>query len=204
MGCIGAAHLAKRQMELRARSSFIGSEALLFQEYEVRPASREKNITIGLPRTLEFWDSMPFWTTFFRALGFRMKLARPSSRAMAERRRQILDYMEKADQLPVRELEDALDQGMAALRTFHDRLREEGGWVLETVRRSGRFAVLLAGRPYHNDPLVSHGLSRAFTREGVTVLTLDSLPELYDTNLRYTVAEITNHFHARMLAGAAE
>lgn len=357
MGCIGAALLAKRQMEPGARSSFIGfealrdfrytwlenqlcphcanhcsrtviefsggaryvtgnrcprgeeapseepkrkpapdlylrREALLFQEYEVRPASGEKNITIGLPRTLEFWDSMPFWTTFFRALGFRVKLSRPSSRAMfegglpfvpsdtvcfpaklahghiqdlveqgvdrifmpsvmempsagkhwnseyvcavvegypmmirnsenpekrwgvpfdhplfhwrseADRRRQILDYMKKTYQLPARELEDALDQGMAALRAFHDRLHEEGARILEEVRRSGRFAVLLAGRPYHNDPLVSHDLSRAFTREGVAVLTLDALPELYDTDLRYTVAEITNNFHARMLAGA--
>ncbi|MDR1073456.1 MAG: acyl-CoA dehydratase activase, partial [Treponema sp.] len=33
-------------------------EKLLFKNYDVAPVSPEKNITIGLPRSLEFWDSM--------------------------------------------------------------------------------------------------------------------------------------------------
>ena len=37
-----------------------------------------------LPRVLEFWDSMPFWSTFFRALGYRVKFSHPSSRRQYE------------------------------------------------------------------------------------------------------------------------
>ena len=33
---------------------------------------------------LSFWDTMPFWSTFFRALGFEVKLSRPSTRKMYE------------------------------------------------------------------------------------------------------------------------
>ena len=61
---------------------------------------------------------------------------------------------------------------------------------------------MLAGRPYHTDPLVSHDLSRVFTKEGIPVLTVDSLSGLEDVDLRYTRAEVTNNFHTRMLAGA--
>ena len=63
--------------------------------------------------------------------------------------------------------------------------------------------MVLAGRPYHTDSLVSHDLSRAFTGEGVPVLTVDSLPLLHQEDLRHTRAEVTNNFHTRMLEGAA-
>ncbi len=59
-------------------------EQLLFQDYPV-PAPREKrNTVIGIPRVLSFWDTAPFWTTLFRALGFQVKLSRPSTRRMYE------------------------------------------------------------------------------------------------------------------------
>lgn len=43
-----------------------------------------KKTVIGLPRVLDFWDTMPFWTTFFRALGFEVKISDASTRAMYE------------------------------------------------------------------------------------------------------------------------
>ena len=39
---------------------------------------------MGLPRVLEFWDSMPFWSTFFRALGYGVRYSHPSSRKQYE------------------------------------------------------------------------------------------------------------------------
>ena len=271
---------------------YLRREALLFKKYDFTPVSGEKNVTIGLPRTLEFWDSMPFWTTFFHALGFRTRFSRPSSRKQFERgipfvpsdtvcfpaklahghirdlvdqgvdrifmpmvmemptesakrksnyvcavvkgypliirnsenparrweapfdtpmfhwhtpedrRRQICSYAEKTFGLSHAEVSAAFDQGERALKEFRTQLASEGQKILEDIRREGTFAVVLAGRPYHNDPLVSHDLSRVFTREGVPVLTVDSLPELNETDLRYTRAEITNNFHARMLSSA--
>lgn len=57
---------------------------LLFREYPAPAPQRLRNITIGLPRVLAFWDNMPFWSTFFRALGFRVLLSPISSRKMYE------------------------------------------------------------------------------------------------------------------------
>ena len=42
------------------------------------------NITIGLPRVLAFWDTMPFWTTFWRSLGFEIQISSPSTHKMFE------------------------------------------------------------------------------------------------------------------------
>ena len=52
-----------------------------FESQEERRAFEEKH---ALPRVLSFWDTMPFWSTFFRALGFEVKLSRPSTRKMYE------------------------------------------------------------------------------------------------------------------------
>ncbi len=59
-------------------------EKLLFKDYAVsRPASK-RNITIGIPRVLSFWENMPFWNAFFRRLGFDICLSDMSTRKMYE------------------------------------------------------------------------------------------------------------------------
>ena len=59
-------------------------EKLLFQDYPYTLLEPEKDVTIGIPRVLFFWETMPFWTTFWRALGFQVKLSDPSTRKMYE------------------------------------------------------------------------------------------------------------------------
>jgi predicted CoA-substrate-specific enzyme activase len=59
-------------------------EENLFKEYPVKKILPEQNITIGLPRALDFWRNMPFWTTFFRTLGFNIKISRKSSSKLFE------------------------------------------------------------------------------------------------------------------------
>ncbi len=271
---------------------FLRREALLFCDYPFERVSAKKHITIGLPRTLEFWDSMPFWTTFFHALGFDTRLSHASTKAMYERgipfvpsdtvcfpaklahghirdlieqgvdrifmpmvmempsdnvnkesnyvcavvkgypmmishsenperrwnvpfdhpmfhwyterdrEKQIIRYMKDTFGLPEKEIRLAIAQGAQAIDAFRGQLKREGAAILEQTRRDGTFAVVLAGRPYHTDPLVCHDLSRVFTRQGVAVLTVDALPDIGNVSLRYTRAEITNNFHTRMLSGA--
>ncbi|MCD7956276.1 MAG: acyl-CoA dehydratase activase [Lachnospiraceae bacterium] len=63
---------------------FAEREALLFADYSYHQAAPDKGEAIGLPRVLEFWDSMPFWSTFFRALGYQTRFSRKSSRKLYE------------------------------------------------------------------------------------------------------------------------
>lgn len=68
----------------KAKNLFRRRQQLLFQDYPYTLADSEKGITIGLPRVLSFWEDMPFWKTFFRALGFGVKLSDFSTRKVYE------------------------------------------------------------------------------------------------------------------------
>ncbi|GMO26150.1 MAG: acyl-CoA dehydratase activase-related protein [Termitinemataceae bacterium] len=59
-------------------------EKLCFKDYSFTPLCEDRGITIGIPRVLDFWRSMPFWTTFFHALGFKTKISPVSSRKIFE------------------------------------------------------------------------------------------------------------------------
>lgn len=59
-------------------------EKLLVRDFPyepVVPLSRDgtQQTTIGIPRSLEFFNSLPFWRHFFLSLGFRVQLSSPSS-----------------------------------------------------------------------------------------------------------------------------
>ena len=267
-------------------------QELLFKTYPVSPVREEQSQTVGLPRVLEFWDSMPFWSTFFRALGYRVKFSHPSSRRQYEsglqyvasdticfpaklvhghvldlskqgvdriflpyilhmptenkgekspyvcpvimgysmvvrnfqspgehfsvgfetpvfhwfskqdRKRQICRYAVEHCGATKRQAEAAYRQAETAILSFRHQLVEEGKRVIADTGKAGGFAVVLAGRPYHTDPLINHDLSGMFTRRGIPVLTVDSLPGLEKADLRRSRVEITNDFHARMLSGA--
>ncbi|MFZ5440198.1 MAG: acyl-CoA dehydratase activase [Myxococcota bacterium] len=60
-------------------------EKRLAAELGVRSLAPPRNVTIGLPRTLEFWESLPFWSAFFRALGFEVRVSPRSSAALLEK-----------------------------------------------------------------------------------------------------------------------
>ena len=59
-------------------------EQLLFADYPIPEPMEKRDIRIGLPRVLSFWEDMPFWKTFFRALGFQVVLSHKSSRKLYE------------------------------------------------------------------------------------------------------------------------
>ncbi len=60
-------------------------EKLLFREYPHPEPAQDRGITIGIPRVLSFWETMPFWSAFLGTLGFRVKLSDPSTRALYEK-----------------------------------------------------------------------------------------------------------------------
>ena len=59
-------------------------EHLLFQKYDHLSLCEKRNVTIGLPRVLYNWEYMPYWSTFWRALGFDIQISDYSNRTMYE------------------------------------------------------------------------------------------------------------------------
>ena len=75
---------AVRQEAAGVANLFEERKELLFAEYPCTPLCPERNVTIGIPRVLSLWDTAPFWTTFWRALGFKVKLSPFSTRRIYE------------------------------------------------------------------------------------------------------------------------
>lgn len=59
-------------------------EKKLTQVRSVDALGPPRGVIIGIPRALELFDSLPFWTTFFRALGFEVKVSPAASQALLE------------------------------------------------------------------------------------------------------------------------
>ena len=55
-------------------------------------------------------------------------------------------------------------------------IRREGARVLAEMEARGGRGIVLAGRPYHIDPEINHGIPELIASYGLTVLTEDSLP----------------------------
>lgn len=68
-----------------ADNLFTERERLWFAEYDYRRVDSRKQLVIGIPRVLEFWESYPFWNTFFQSLGYKVLLSPPSTQAQYER-----------------------------------------------------------------------------------------------------------------------
>ena len=47
-------------------------EQLVFKDYDYTLVDKEKETVIGLPRVLSYWENMPFWKTFWKALGYQV------------------------------------------------------------------------------------------------------------------------------------
>lgn len=79
-------------------------------------------------------------------------------------------------------------------------IRCEGKKALEFAKETGRYALILAGRPYHIDPEISHGIDKLATSLGFVVLSEDSVSNLAQAKNLNVLNQWT--FHARMYNAA--
>ena len=59
-------------------------KTFLTREYPFKQIDGKKGITIGLPFVLAYWETLPFWRTFWRSLGFDVLVSPESTRAIYE------------------------------------------------------------------------------------------------------------------------
>jgi predicted nucleotide-binding protein (sugar kinase/HSP70/actin superfamily) len=75
-----------------------------------------------------------------------------------------------------RESDRAVEEGFRALSEYQSEMRKLGERILKKVESEGRIAILVLGRPYHNDPGINHGITEELQKLGYPILTIDSLP----------------------------
>ena len=70
----------------------------------------------------------------------------------------------------------AIDEAFKAVQAFEDEMERKGREILGEVMRENRVALVMLGRPYHNDPGMNHSVLEEFQALGYPILSLRSLP----------------------------
>jgi len=76
------------------------------------------------------------------------------------------------------EIENAVEKAWTELNNAKRDIRKKGEEVLKYLEQTGRKGIVLAGRPYHIDPEINHGIPNIITGFGMAVLTEDSIAHL--------------------------
>ena len=237
-------------------------------DYEPLPESEAKRGVIGIPRVLNMYENFPFWATFFKELGFSVKLSPASSRKIYEmgiesipsesecypaklahghiswlisqgvktifypcipyERNETPDAQNHYNCPIVTSYAENIKNNVEELKTEHIRFlnpflaltdekiatkrlctifKEEYGlsasevsaaahaaWAeliasredmcrkgeetLRYMEETGHRGIVLAGRPYHVDPEINHGIPELIASYGIAVLTEDSVSHL--------------------------
>ena len=98
------------------------------------------------------------------------------------------------------ELQDACRQAYAAQDEYMDQVRRKGEEYLALARQKNLPVILLAGRPYHLDGEVNHGIDKFICQAGAVLLSEDSLGRLYSKHPTRVLNQWT--YHARLYAAA--
>ena len=78
--------------------------------------------------------------------------------------------------IPAAEVRAAVKLAWAEQRKAKADVRAEGARLLKEMEEKGGRGIILAGRPYHVDPEINHGIPELIASYGLTVFTEDSLP----------------------------
>ena len=81
-------------------------------------------------------------------------------------------------------------------------ISKKGEEVLDFLKKSGRSGIVLAGRPYHIDPEINHGIPEMINSYGMAVLTEDSISHLTEVE-RPTIVSDQWMYHSRLYAAAS-
>jgi len=103
--------------------------------------------------------------------------------------------------IPENEVRAACRHAWREMRRAKEDIRAEGARVLEKMESEGRRGIVLAGRPYHIDPEINHGIPELIASYGFDVFTEDSLPFDEESERRLRVLDQWV-FHSRLYSAA--
>ncbi|MCR4693691.1 MAG: 2-hydroxyacyl-CoA dehydratase [Pseudobutyrivibrio sp.] len=84
---------------------------------------------------------------------------------------------------------------------FRNDMYAKGKEVLKYLEETGRHGIVLAGRPYHVDPEINHGIPELINSYGIAVLTEDSISDMGELE-RPLIALDQWMYHTRMYSAA--
>ena len=99
------------------------------------------------------------------------------------------------------EIDAAVNAAYEEDARFHQQIQTMGEEAVKWIEDNGGHGIVLAGRPYHNDPEINHALPELITSFGFAVLTEDSVAHLVKPERPIRVVDQWM-FHSRLYAAA--
>ena len=104
--------------------------------------------------------------------------------------------------IPASEVREAVSAAWDEQECARDDMRKKGEETLKYLEKTGRRGIVLAGRPYHIDPEINHGIPELINSYDIAVLTEDSISHLGKPERPLIVSDQWM-YHSRLYAAAA-
>ena len=116
--------------------------------------------------------------------------------------KQLQEVFKKEFDIPESETKKAAKKAWDELTQARTDVEKKGEEVLQYLKDTGKHGIVLAGRPYHIDPEINHGIADMITSYGFAVLTEDSVSHLGKVERPLVVTDQWM-YHSRLYAAAA-
>ena len=103
--------------------------------------------------------------------------------------------------IPAKEIKSAVNDAWKELSNARLDMQKKGEEVIEYLVNSGKRGIVLAGRPYHIDPEINHGIPELINSYDFAVLTEDSISHLVKPERPLRVQDQWM-YHSRLYAAA--
>ena len=109
--------------------------------------------------------------------------------------------VEEFPQIPKEEVTAAAHTAWEELSQAHKDIQQKGEETLKNLEKTGRHGIVLAGRPFHIDPEIHHGIPDLIISYGLAVFTEDSVSHLASIERPIRVIDQWM-YHTRLYAAA--
>ena len=92
--------------------------------------------------------------------------------------KRLVEEFTKDQAIPEKEIRAAAHKAWQELIASRQDMEKKGEEVIAWLKETGHHGIVLAGRPYHVDPEINHGIPELITSYGFAVLTEDSVSHL--------------------------
>ncbi len=103
--------------------------------------------------------------------------------------------------IKLKEVKEAAKAAYAEYEKYLGLIREKGNEIIKRAREEGKEIIVLAGRPYHADPEINHGIDKLITSFGVAIVSEDIVSDKEAKKVRTSVLNQWT-YHSRMYAAA--
>ncbi len=111
---------------------------------------------------------------------------------------ELLKYF---DDITLKEVKEASKAAYAEYDKYINKIRDYGNDIIKRAQQEGKEIIVLAGRPYHADPEINHGIDKLITGFGVAVVSEDIVSNKEAAKVKTSVLNQWT-YHSRMYAAA--